>query len=161
MVIEKSEMNVRRADAADAQGMASVLEALVLAGKRRKRADAAFVLAHYIEHANTIRCHVALDAKGEILGFQSLKRASPGNPYGTPVGWGIIGTHVAPSAARRGVGRHLFAASKEAAQRVGIKTIEALIGVGNAEGLAFYEALGFRTISADDKACRKVFEVGA
>lgn len=153
-------MIVRPATEADAEGMSGVLSELVAAGKRRKASDAEFALTHYITDPDRIECSVAEDTNGRILGFQSLKLARDGNPYGTPKGWGIIGTHVRPSAARRGVGRALFAATREAARKAGLTRIEAFIGAGNETALSYYEAMGFRTYREAEGAVPKVFEVG-
>jgi len=154
-------MQVRRAEAADAGAVSRVLEDLVAAGKRRKRADAEFALTHYILHPDQILCSLALDDAGEVLGFQSLKLAHAGNPYGTPVGWGMIGTHVRPSAARQGVGARLFAATRAAGLQAGLLQIEACIGAQNADGLRYYAALGFRTYREIEGAVCKAFPLGA
>ena len=138
-------MRIREATAADADPMSDVLQELVAAGKRTKPGDADFVRGHYIDHPQRLRCCVAADDSGIVLGFQSLKLAHEGNPYGTPAGWGIIGTHVRPSAARAGLGSRLFRATFEAALDAGLPAIEAYIGEENAAALAYYEALGFRT----------------
>ena len=79
-----------------------------------------------------------------MLGFQSLIRAEEGNSGGVEPGWGIIGTHVRPTAARRGVGRALFEVSRAAAANAGLQTIDATIAANNPEALAYYEAMGFR-----------------
>ena len=139
--------------------MSNVLEDLLVAGRRTKRADADFVAAHYLEHAHRVNCFVAIGDDGTLLGFQSLKRAAEGNPYETPVGWGIIGTHVRPAAARMGVGSQLFAATLEAARKAKLPAIEAYIGEQNAAALAYYEALGFRTYRRSDGVVCKAFQI--
>ena len=116
-------MIVREANVDDADGVSGVLTELLAAGKRSKASDPGFALNHYIADPDRILCSVAVDDDGTILGFQSLKHAREGNPYGTPVGWGIIGTHVRPTAARRGVGRALFAVSEAAARGAGIEKL--------------------------------------
>jgi ribosomal protein S18 acetylase RimI-like enzyme len=137
-------MEIREADAFDAEAMSDVLKELIAAGKRSKAGDPGFVLRHYLQHPHRLHCFVAADFRTKIRGFQSLKRAHTGNPYRTPVGWGIIGTHVRPSAARMGVGSRLFAATLNAVADAGLPAIEAYIGEENAPALAYYEALGFR-----------------
>lgn len=151
-------VKVREADASDAEPMSDVLEELIAAGKRSKAGDPAFVLSHYIWHPHRLNCSVALEEDGKILGFQSLKRAHEENPYGTPVGWGIIGTHVRHTAARLGVGSQLFAVTLASARRSGLPAIEAYIGEQNAAALAYYEALGFRDCRSSEGIC-KVLEV--
>ena len=127
--------------------MSDVLEELIAAGKRSKPGSAGFALSHYIRHPHRLHCFVAMDDSGRILGFQSLKLAHESNPYGTPAGWGIIGTHVRPSAARTGVGSRLFAATLEGARKTRLPAIEAYIGEENAAALAYYDAMGFTTTS--------------
>ncbi len=156
---EGSAIDVRSAIESDAQAMSEVLEELRDAGQRTRAVDPGHVLSHYIEHPQRVECSVAVDDRGRILGFQSLKISDAGNPYETPVGWGIIGTHVRPSAARRGVGSTLFAASVAAAHEAGLPKIEAFIGKGNPIALAYYDALGFRTYRTPPNAVCKSFEV--
>jgi GNAT superfamily N-acetyltransferase len=135
---------IREAEACDAEAMSDVLQELIAAGKRTRSGDRDFVLSHYIRHPQRLHCFVAVD-DGQVLGFQSLKRAEEGNPYGTVKGWGIIGTHVRPMAARRGVGSRLFAETLAGARKAKLPAIEAYIGVQNAAALSYYDALGFRT----------------
>ena len=139
--------------------MSEMLRLLVAAGKRSSPADEAFVLGHYIDNPNPIRCSLAEDDDGSILGFQSLVRAIEGNRYGTPVGWGIIGTHVSPLSARRGTGSRLFEVTKTAVIHAGIEAIEAFIGEKNAEALAYYEKMGFRTYRLADGAVCKAYRL--
>jgi ribosomal protein S18 acetylase RimI-like enzyme len=125
--------------------MSDILEELFAAGKRSGRADASFALSHYVEHPHRLHCLLAIDGDGKVLGFQSLKIAHEGNPYGTPTGWGIIGTHVRPSAGRSGVGSALFAATLPGAREAGLPAIEAYIADQNNAALAYYDSIGFRT----------------
>jgi GNAT superfamily N-acetyltransferase len=138
--------------------MSEVLMELVAAGKRSKAADPAFVTSHYLEHPHRLHCFLAL-GDDEALGFQSLKRAHEGNPYETSVGWGIIGTHVRPSAARMRVGSQLFAATISGARKAKLTAIEAYIGDQNAAALGYYEALGFRTHRHSDGIICKVLRL--
>ena len=137
-------MHVRPAEDRDAPGMSRVLLDIIALTGRMRPHDEGFVRSHYIANPDSIRCGVALDDDG-VLGFQSLVRAMPGNRYGVPEGWGIIGTHISPRAHRRGVGTALFAASRRAAIAAGLSTIDAYIGADNPMGLRYYEAMGFRT----------------
>ncbi len=138
-------MRVRPATPDDANAISEILDELFAAKKRSKAGDPAFALSHYIGHPDRIQCSLAVDSDGKILGFQSLKIARETNPYGTPEGWGIIGTHVRPSAARKGVGKKLFSATRGAACASGLEKIEAYIGVDNEAALTYYEAMGFRS----------------
>ncbi|WP_245904805.1 GNAT family N-acetyltransferase [Pseudoroseicyclus aestuarii] len=136
-----------------------MLGTLVSAGKRTSRADEDFVLATYIENPEGILCVLALDEGGGLLGFQSVVRTSAGNRYGTPEGWGFIGTHVAPEAGRRGVGSRLFEATRAAAEAARLPAIEAFIGATNVEGQAYYEKMGFRTYRIADGAICKCYRL--
>ncbi|MDD7973214.1 GNAT family N-acetyltransferase [Roseinatronobacter alkalisoli] len=153
-------MQIRDAVVEDVKQMSAFLKELTASGKRTSRDDESFVRAHYIEDPGKIRCSVAED-EGVILGFQSLKLAEPGNQWGVEPGWGIIGTHIRPSAARRGVGRALFEVSHAAAAKAGIGNIDATIAATNPEALAYYEAMGFRTYrTPDGLICKRLTVAG-
>ncbi|MBR9763179.1 MAG: GNAT family N-acetyltransferase [Rhodobacteraceae bacterium] len=149
-------MQIRPATLEDAPAISAMLQELVAAGKRTSRADADFVRTHYI--TGGLLCSVAVEGDG-ILGLQSLMRAEAGNPYDTPEGWGIIGTHVSPRAARKGVGRGLFAASLAAAEQAGLPVIEAYIQRGNAAGQGYYGAMGFTAWREDDTAIARRYDL--
>lgn len=151
-------MIIRKATVADVGQMSALLRQLTAAGKRRSPDDEAFVRSNYIEDPHSVRCSVA-DDDGAVLGFQSLKRAWAGNKWDVEPGWGIIGTHISPSAARRGVGRALFEVTRMAAGEAGIPHIDATIGATNTEGLAYYEAMGFRAYRTLEGAICKRFDV--
>ena len=153
-------MIIRQAKYEDAAEVSGFLNALVALGKRRLPADEDFVRDVYIGHADNIACSVAEDADGTLLGIQILKLATEGNSYGVAPGWGIIGTHVNPKAARRGVGRKLFVATRAAAEAAGVQKIEATIGAKSPDALAYYDTMGFETFKSDDEKICKCFEVG-
>lgn len=154
-------MKVRQAVIGDALEMSALLEQLVSLGKRSLPSDPDFVRTTYIAHPDNIQCAVAEDEDGTLLGLQILKIASKGNVYGVKVGWGIIGTHVSPNAARRGVGKNLFVATHKAAIEAGLKKIDATIGATNSAALSYYDALGFYTYRTPDGKTCKCFEVAA
>ena len=149
-------MVIREAQERDAAGMSEVLQELVAARKRTKPADVEFVLSHYLNHPDRLHCAVAINVEPTVLGFQSLKFATKENAFGTPIGWGIIGTHVRPSAARLGVGSKLFGFILEAAREANLPAIEAYIGRTNEAALAFYDSFGFRTYRETEDAICKV-----
>ncbi len=138
--------------------MSQVLRKIIALTGRSRPHDPAFTLSHYITAADGILCSVAVDDDG-VMGFQSLKRAVAGNRYNLPEGWGIIGTHIAPRAHRRGVGKALFARSLNAASEAGLTRIDATIGADNAMGLRYYEAMGFRTYREGDGIVQKLLEL--
>ncbi|MBB4153473.1 GNAT superfamily N-acetyltransferase [Sphingomonas jinjuensis] len=153
-------MLIRAATSADAAEMSRVLRAIIAASGRERPGDIAFVLAQYIDNFTGIRCSVAVSDSNRLLGFQSLVRATPGNRYHVPDGWGIIGTHIGPDAHRQGVGKALFAASLAAATAAGIEAIDAYIGADNATGLAYYAAMGFTTYHKPPGIVQKVYRLG-
>jgi GNAT superfamily N-acetyltransferase len=153
-------MRIRRAEAADAAAMDGVLTPILERWGSARSRGADHVRAHYIAHPDSLACHLAEDG-GRILGFQSLKRATPGNPHDLPEGWGIVGTYVAAEAAGMGVGRALFAATLRAALAAGLERIDATIGEGTAEGLSYYEALGFRTWRERGTAIGKAYDLAS
>lgn len=156
---ENPDLCVRPARPSDADGLSKILTQLVVAGKRRKPCNPDYALNHYIQHDHQVLCSVAISSSGEILGFQSLKAAWVGNPYEVHVGWGIIGTHVQPRSTRIGVGRALFRATLAAARARGLEAIDATIGLGNAEGLQYYKAMGFQPYRDLGDAVSKVFHI--
>lgn len=138
-------INVTEATASDATGMSAVLAEIIARWGSSRPSSPQFVAAHYIQGPDRLRCSVARNAQGVILGFQSLKIAGPGNPYEVPDGWGVIGTYVSADARRLGVGRALFTASRTAAAKAGLRDIDATIGASNDTALAYYDAMGFAT----------------
>ncbi|MBN8808607.1 MAG: GNAT family N-acetyltransferase [Sphingomonas sp.] len=154
-------MEIRRATPDDAAGMGRVLREIVARTGKERPTDVAFVTSRYLADPTSIRCTVAIADDGEVVGFQSLKVAGPGNPYDTPDGWGIIGTHISPRAHRQGVGTKLFAASKRAAFDAGLEKIDAYIAADNPMGLRYYDAMGFRTYREPDGIVQKVLVLAA
>lgn len=126
--------------------MSAVLAPILAGWGSNRPSDPAHITAHYIIHPHGVLCSVAVRAD-RVCGFQALTRAWHGNPYDLPCdeGWGIIGSYVAADAAGTGVGRALFAASRAAAQKAGLRWIDATIGADNAAGLSYYGAMGFET----------------
>ena len=133
---------IRPARPTDAEDMAEVQNAIYRAGLRASPVDVALVRERYLDVRYRVACSVA-EQDGRVVGFQSLQRAWPGNPYDVADGWGIIGTHIHPDAGRSGLGRSLFAASLAAARTAGLRHIDASIRVSNAPALAYYSAMGF------------------
>lgn len=154
-------MRLRVAEPTDAADMSRVLAEIIVATGRDRPHDPDTVLARYVRHPAGIRCTLAVDDAGVALGFQSLIRALPGNPYDVAEGWGIIGTHIAPRAHRMGVGRTLFAASRAAAEAAGLIAIDAYIGANNPTAQHYYEAMGFRTYREPQGIVQKMFPLRA
>ncbi len=153
-------MQTRPASVADAPALSRVLREIIAQTGRDRPHDEAFVLRQYLANPAAIRCTVAVDAAGVVVGFQSLVRAEAGNRYDVPAGWGIIGTHISPRTHRQGVGAALFAASRVAAEQAGLTKIDAYIGAENAGALRYYEAMGFRTYREPEGIVQKVCTLG-
>ena len=148
-------ISVRDAVASDAAEISAFLQELTALGKRVRPDSEDFVREYYIGDPLKVSCSVAVDETG-VLGFQTIKLAEAGNPWDVTPGWGIIGTHIRPSAARRGVGRALFAVSLAKAREAGLEHLDASIGSANAEGLGYYDAMGFRTYrTPGDLICKR------
>lgn len=152
-------VRIRPARVEDAEAMSAVLRQIIAVTGRERPSDRETVLARYIQHPARLQCSVAQDAQGRVLGFQSLIRATAGNPYDVPEGWGIIGTHISPQAHRLGIGKALFAASRQAAIAAGLEKIDAYIGADNPAGLRYYEAMGFCTYREPAGIVQKCFVV--
>lgn len=149
---------IRPAQFTDAEDMVGVQNAIYRAGLRSSPVDLGLVRERYLDMPYRIACTVA-EQQGRVVGFQSLKRAWPDNPYGVGEGWGIIGTHIHPDAGRSGLGRRLFAVSLEAAQAAGLKHIDASIKADNAPALAYYSTLGFTPYRHDGDAIAHRFDI--
>lgn len=85
-----------------------------------------------------IACHVALDAVGGIAGFQSIETSER-----LPEDWADIASFARVEPKLRGVGRALFPATCAAARNAGYRWLNATIRADNAEGLGYYDAMGF------------------
>lgn len=154
-------MNIRAATLSDAPAMSAVLTRIIEAGGPGRPHDKAFVKACYLKHPDQLVCWVAENDTGQVVGFQSLKRASPGNEYGVTIGWGVIGTHVSPNAKRQGVGKALFQVTLDIARRHALPAIDATIATDNPAALAYYEAMGFRPYGRRGRALRERFDIPA
>ncbi|WP_299575083.1 GNAT family protein [uncultured Williamsia sp.] len=144
-------IELRPAVLTDAEAMAEVQNAIHRAGLRSSPVDVDEIRGRYLEHEHSIACTVAVEGQ-RVVGFQSLKRAWVDNPYDVAVGWGIIGTHIDPDAGRGGIGRRLFVVTRAAAETVGLRHVDATIGVDNRAALAFYAAIGFTPYRERDSA---------
>lgn len=150
---------MRAASVDDAEAMGQVLREIIAHTGRQRPNDVDFVMGRYIADPANLCCTVAIDGSGDIVGFQSLKKAVAGNPYDTPEGWGIIGTHISPRVHRQGVGKLLFSATRKAARQAGLEKIDAYIGADNPSGLRYYDAMGFRTYRTPEGIVQKAYDL--
>lgn len=152
-------VTLRSASRADVPGMAAIQRANAARRGQQALITDDQVQANYILHPDRIACHVACDADGRVLGFQSVRLASTGNVFDVTPGWGIIGTHISPAAARRGIGRALFDASLRAARQAGLEQIDATIASDNDEGLGYYRGMGFHEYRQTDGGVGMAFSL--
>lgn len=131
-------VRVRPGGAADAAGLAAILNAIIAQGGTTAH-EVPFtpgqLAAQYVDGAGVISCQVA-EGVGGLLGFQALARHD-----GLPDGWADIATFARLDGKVPGVGTALFAATLAAAR--GLVAINATIRADNAGGLAFYRKMGF------------------
>lgn len=153
-----AQIDLRPVRDADAEDMAEVQNAIHRAGLSIYGTTIEEIRETYLDPEHRIACTVAV-RDGRVVGFQSLKRAWPGNFYGVTVGWGVIGTHIRPDAHRLGVGRRLWDVTLAAARGAGLPTIDATIGSDNAGGLAYYRAMGFAPYEELDAAIRHRYDL--
>ena len=139
---------IRPAVAVDAEAMGVLLNEIIRIGGTTAittELSADEMREWFISGANVVSCFVAIDAGGEILGFQSLSR------YGDlQEGWVDIATFASRSRQKSGVGGALFAHTRAAAAQYGFTTINASIRVDNTGGLAYYGKMGFVTYRVED-----------
>lgn len=130
-------MIIRNARNDDAAQMTALLNKIIAKGGTTAYEtpfDVAKVINDYISPETLISCHVADD--NGIVGFQRITLPDPD-------GWAVIATFVADGMGGKGVGKKLFAATLNAAQTAGIRTIDATIRADNTSGLGYYKAMGF------------------
>lgn len=137
-------VTVRPATKDDATALTRIINPIIRAGgttAHQTPFDEARMTRHYIAPPQIIRCTVA-ERDGVVSGFQSLLWPDEeGDTF--PKGWAIIASFVAQSAGGCGIGRAMFAATREAASAAGVTTIDATIRADNTGGLAYYGSLGF------------------
>lgn len=158
-VLKMTDVMIRRATPEDADGIAAVINALFAAGLRQQGADADWVRDRYLTDPDSLLAQVAVAEDGTILGLQSLKLATAGNPYNTPIGWGIIGTHISPDAHRLGLGRRFFEGSLLVAKAQRLQAIEAGVGVDVPHAQGYYHAMGFKSYRREGDVDYKAYRL--
>ena len=158
-------MQVRDAQQGDAAAMAAILNAIIAAGGTTAlagRFDGARIASQFTEAPRRISCVVAMD-DGTLRGFQALEWCDPDwpGPDPLPPDWAIVSTYVDPGSHRMGVGRTMFASTREAAVRAGVRVIDATIRAENVGGQAFYEGIGFTTYRLGEGIVAKRLRTGA
>jgi L-amino acid N-acyltransferase YncA len=144
----KTSIEIRDARLDDAEGIVAVLNPIIAA-----RCYTAFdtpltpeVEREFIRHFPQRGIfHVAVDAAdGSIVGFQDVSPFADFSRAFDHVG--VIGTFVALTRRREGIGTQLFSATFEAARRKGYEKIFAYVRADNENGLAAYRRQGFRVV---------------
>jgi L-amino acid N-acyltransferase YncA len=93
---------------------------------------------YFTNSDNHLFCHVAVDDKGLLTGFQSLQK----HPN-LPADWADIATYARRNPVTPGVGTALFEETRRQAVIAGIPFINATIRADNVGGLAYYSRIGF------------------
>ncbi len=132
----------------DADAMSALINPIIAEGSttaHRNGFDAARMLHHYIAPPHHISCVTAWEGD-TLLGFQSLVWSDPDyNGHGKlPGDWAVIGSFVQPHGQGKGVGRAMFAVTREIARQVGVVAIDATIRADNVPGLRYYSKMGFQ-----------------
>lgn len=135
-------MMIRQATAADAAGMAAVLNAVIAVGgttANEHPKTEAQVREGYVTGGDVLSS-VVCDEGGEIVGWQSVDMWD-GDPH--------IGTFVRPGLQARGAGAAMFGLTCQTLRDRGVGYIIAFIRADNVAGLAYYARIGFREIGQD------------
>jgi L-amino acid N-acyltransferase YncA len=135
---------IRRATAADGVGIAGVLERVV-AERAYSAIDRAWTPDEQRRYLAALSprdaFHVAIDATGAIVGYQSLDRYSSILPSMAHVAQ--VGTFILPDWRGCGIGQLLFAATRQFALAAGYQKLVIQVRGSNAAAQGFYRRLGF------------------
>ena len=132
---------VRPVTSADAPALADLLNPIIRAGGTTALEEpftAEALDSEYLTGPTVLCCHVAEDAAGHPIAFQTLGRKA-----GLPDDVGDIATFAAIARKQTGAGSALFAATKTRARALGLSAINATIRADNTGGLTFYAKQGF------------------
>ena len=139
-----SNLRVRRASSLDAAGIVKVLDA-VAKERIHSAIDQVWTVeqeARYLESLSQRETfHVAVDATGGIIGFQSLDLWSSLLPSMAHVGQ--VGTFLLPEWRARGVGHSLWNATESFAREAGYRKLAIQVRATNTAAQSFYRGLGF------------------
>jgi len=157
-VTESPRFRIRPARAADAPALCALLNRIIAIGGTTALETPLTperFAAGFLEGPRFLCCFVA-EAEGEaeggagggesgaLLGFQALERSPK-----LPADWGDIATFAQVQPKVPGVGRALFAATRDQARALGLTAINATIRADNHGGLAFYGKMGFEDWKRD------------
>jgi RimJ/RimL family protein N-acetyltransferase len=135
---------IRRARPADAEGIASLMHAVV-AERVHSAIDRAWMPdeeRRYLESLSSREAfHVAVADTGQIVGTQSLELFS--TMLKTMSHVAHVGTFVLPTWRGRGVGPALFELTRPFAVAAGFRKLVITVRASNEQALSFYRGLGF------------------
>jgi L-amino acid N-acyltransferase YncA len=135
-------LTVRPAQATDAAQMAALLNEIIALGGTTAMTtplSAEDMVAWMAKKADRSAWHVAVDGD-QVLGFQLITPQDDIPPEATD-----IATFTKVGQVKRGIGSALFAATQEAARKLGYTWINANIRTDNTGGVRYYDSRGFRT----------------
>ncbi len=133
-------IHIRKATQLDTRQMAELLNAIIKEGTTTAltRPVTGDDIADWMQ-ATRAAWHVAVDAAGEVLGFQWINPAEYLPPEAAE-----IATFVKIGKTGLGIGSDLFSATTKAARELGYGWINANIRADNEGGLIYYQSRGFR-----------------
>jgi L-amino acid N-acyltransferase YncA len=137
-------VHIRRASVDDAADIASVLT-VVVAERVHSAIDRAWPPEQQRTYLASLSSreafHVASTASGAIVGFQSLDLYSAVLPSMAHVGQ--LGTYLLPEWRGHGIGRAMFAATRQFAVSADYRKLVILVRASNLTAQRFYGQLGF------------------
>ncbi|MEP2990797.1 MAG: GNAT family N-acetyltransferase [Parasphingorhabdus sp.] len=139
-------LSIRDVRSEDSAELADLLNAIIAQGGTTAL-ETAFSAAQldevYLTGPDVLCCFVAAN-DNELVGFQTVVK----EPH-LPDGCADIATFAQIDGTQKGIGTHLFSATKKRANELGLTEINACIRADNVGGLAFYSKQGFRDHSVD------------
>ena len=141
-------IRIRPVRVEDAEGIVNVLNPLIQAGTstaldRVFTADEERIFISAFPPRGVFNVAEKTD-DGAIVGFQNVEPFATYTDAFAHVG--VIGTYVALSGHRQGIGRLLFEATRLIAKDKGYEKFSAFVRADNVAGLAFYKRIGFEVI---------------
>jgi L-amino acid N-acyltransferase YncA len=135
---------IRKASVADVGGIVNVLQT-VASERVHSAIEQPWPVEQQRKYLESLSAreafHVAADASGEVVGYQSLDLWSP--LLSSMLHVGQLGTFLLPEWRRRGVGHALFDASRSFARSSGYRKLVIHVRGSNIPAQMFYQQLGF------------------
>jgi L-amino acid N-acyltransferase YncA len=148
-------VHIRDAVVDDAEGIASVLNAII-ATRVYTALDTPVTVEQEREFIRQFPArgifHVAVDGSGRVVGFQDVEPFATFTHAFDHVGG--IGTYVDLDLHRQGIAAQLFAATFDAARRKGYEKLFGYVRADNEAGLKAYRKQGFRVVGTAERHAR-------